>query len=210
MTYAPARSELWESNWSLETSDEAQSRPSVHPRDDAHARPAYPRNDRPVVRRRPSLMRRATRATARFLIILGLGVGGTLAWQSYGDEARERIASMDPRLAWLAPPADLVASTGSALPSQAAPAAPAVDPEQVKAISRDLAAVRQSVDQLAARFAAGQQQIARDVAMLQAVEQDILQKIAAPPPRQPAAPAHRAAPQPVQLTPAPAQGQPGR
>src|SRR5689334_4673809 len=61
-------------------------------------------------RRRPSFMRRALGALVRFAIAVGIGVGGTLAWQSYGDVAmyhvdvaRERIANDYPQLAWLAP-----------------------------------------------------------------------------------------------------------
>jgi hypothetical protein len=60
----------------------------------------------------------------------------------------------------------------------------------------DLAAVRQSVDELAAQVASGHQQMAADIATLQAAQQVILRKISAPPPRQ-AAPARNA----VQLTP---------
>ena len=45
---------------------------------------------------RPSLGNRASRALARFLITLCIGVAGTLAWQSYGDAAREMIASASP------------------------------------------------------------------------------------------------------------------
>jgi hypothetical protein len=61
-----------------------------------------------------------------------IGVAVTLVWQSYGGPARETIASWSPHLAWLAAPA---APTG---------------PDQIVAISRDLAVVRQSVDKLAA------------------------------------------------------------
>src|SRR5215472_15485338 len=39
-------------------------------------------------RTRPSLARRAFRALVRFAIVVGIGVGGTLAWQSYGDVAQ--------------------------------------------------------------------------------------------------------------------------
>jgi hypothetical protein len=43
--------------------------------------------------------------------------------------------------------------------------------------------VRRSVDELAAQIASGQQQMAGDIARLQNSEQDILNKISAPPPR---------------------------
>jgi hypothetical protein len=68
---------------------------------------------------------------ARFLVFFYIGVIATLAWQSYGGGFREAISSRSPRLAWLA--------------SSAAP-----DGDQIGAISRDLAVVRRSVDELAA------------------------------------------------------------
>ena len=73
---------------------------------------------------------------ARVLIIFYIGVFATLAWQSYGGTAREAIASWSPRFAWLAPPA---------VPAGASP-------DQIAAVSRDLAVVRQSVDELAANI----------------------------------------------------------
>jgi len=39
----------------------------------------------------------------RFLIAFCVGIAATLAWQSYGDAARQTIASSHPQLAWLAP-----------------------------------------------------------------------------------------------------------
>jgi hypothetical protein len=126
-------------------------------------------------RKRPSLGKRAARWLARFLIMFFIGVAATLAWQSYGDAAKEMIANSYPQLSWLAPQAaapDMVAS--------AAPATSSPDLQQLKEMSLGLAAVRQSVDHLAAQLAAGQQQMAGDIAKLQA-------EIAAPQPR-PAAP----------------------
>jgi hypothetical protein len=70
-----------------------------------------------------------------------------------------------------------------------------------------LTSMRQSMDQLAAQLTAGQQQMAgevakvqADVAKLQADEQKILQKLSAAAPRPPAAPARKLAP----VTPPPA------
>jgi hypothetical protein len=55
-----------------------------------------------------------------------------------------------------------------------------------------LAAVRQSVDQLAAQFVASQQQMASHITKLQAAEQDILDKInSAPRPPQAATPTRK-------------------
>lgn len=156
----------------------------------------------------PSLGRRAFRALFRFLIAVGLGIGGTLAWQAYGDAARQMIATAYPeRLGWIAPPAPTTApapqSARAALAS-AAPSAPSVDEEHLKAMAADLAAMRQSVEQLAGQVASGQQQVSDEIAKLgdeigklRASEQDILNRIPTPPPQRPAAaPSRRPAPPP--------------
>jgi hypothetical protein len=167
---------------------------------DAALRPANPKNDQ-FPSKRPSLGRRASRAVARFLIIFSIGVGATLAWQSYGDATREMIARSSPRLGWLAVQAAPIAQ---AAPDIIAPAEPAAPSPELRAMSLSLAAVRQSVDQLAAQFAAGQEQMTRDITKLEAAEQEILQKISAPPPRPAEAPARK----PVPL--APSQAPPAR
>src|SRR5215831_4703198 len=100
------------------------------------------------------------------------------------------IANASPQLSWLAPPAAPVAE---------ASAASSPEQEELKAISFGLADIRQRVDEIAAQLAAGQEQMTRDFAnKMQAVEQDILDKVSAPPPR-PAAPAKKSVP----LTPLP-------
>jgi hypothetical protein len=153
------------------------------PSDDATVRPA---DMGWLPSKRLPLGKRASRV--RLLITFCIGVVATLAWQSYGDAAREMIASSSPRLGWLAPPAAPV--------TQAAPAVPSPDQEDLKAISFGLAGVRQRVDQIAAQLAAGQDQMTRDIGnKLQAVEQDILDKmISAPPPQPAAAPARKPVP----------------
>jgi hypothetical protein len=150
-------------------------------------------NDDQLPSERLPLGKRASRLS-RFLITFCIGVAATLAWQSYGDTAREMIAGSSPQLSWLAPPAAPVAE---------APAAPSPDQEELKEIWLGLAGVRQRVDQIAAQLAAGQEQVTRDINNLQAVEQDILDKISAPPPR-PAAPARKSVPlTPLPITPQP-------
>ena len=105
---------------------------------------------------RPLLGKRALLAFARFLITFCIGVGAALAWQSYGDEAREMIANSYPQLGWLAPrPAPTAQNAPDAI-ARAAPAAPSPD-QQLNAMSLD--PVRQSVD----RIATSQEQIARSV-----------------------------------------------
>ena len=122
-----------------------------------------------------------------------MGVAATLAWQSYGDVAREMIASSYPQLGWLAPQSAFAETA----PEKISPNAPVNTPDaiELKSILVNVAALRQSVDQLAAQFVAGQQQIASDIAKLKSGEQDIFDKISsAPLPRSPAAPARKPVP----------------
>src|SRR6266496_1170467 len=96
----------------------------------------------------------------------------TLAWQSYGDAAREMIASSSPQLGWLAPQTAPVVQTP---PDMIAPAVPAT----LSSDRRQLNAMGQSIDQLAA----GQEQMTREITKLRAAVQEILDKISVPPPR---------------------------
>src|SRR5262245_45729415 len=149
------------------------------------------RPSRDAIIQRPSLGRRASRGLARFLIIFCTGVAATLAWQSYGDAAREMIANSYPQLSWLAPQAaPPLAQTASDTPAPAPSAAPSPELKQLKEMSLAFATMRQSVDQLAA----GQQQMADGIAKLTADQQQLLQKISAPPPRPAAAPARKPLP----------------
>src|SRR5438105_2804364 len=50
--------------------------------------------------RRP-IGRRISRSFTRFVIAVIIGVSGTLAWQAYGDVAREMAAARAPALGWL-------------------------------------------------------------------------------------------------------------
>src|SRR6267378_4686838 len=49
---------------------------------------------------RPSAGRRIFRTLARFFVAVLIGIGGTLAWQSYGDAAREMAVARAPSLGW--------------------------------------------------------------------------------------------------------------
>ena len=112
--------------------------------------PLHPSELERLKSERRSSARRAAAGVVRFAIIFCIGIGATLAWQSYGNTARLKAASLSPRLGWLAPTE----------PSSSAPSASA-SPDQLAALSRSLAAVRQGVDKLAA-----------DIAKLQATKQD--------------------------------------
>ena len=80
-----------------------------------------------------------------FLITFCISVAATLGWQSYGDAAREMIASSYPQLGWVAPQ-----------PASAPP-----DQPQLNAMSLD--EVRQSIDRIAAGIAASQEQMTRSI-----------------------------------------------
>jgi len=141
---------------------------------------------------RPALCKRGS--LTRVLFTFCVGVGATLAWQSYGDAARQIIANSYPQLGWLAPEA-AVARTAL---DTTVPATSSPDPRELTAISLGLAAVRQRVDQLAA----GQEQMTHDFSTkLLAAERGILDKISVPPPQPAAAPARKTVPPPQQVAP---------
>jgi hypothetical protein len=151
--------------------------------------------------KRPSFGKRAARGLVRFAIIFGVGVAATLSWQSYGEATREAIADSYPQLGWLAPQAAALAQTDSDV-APTALATPSADAQQFQAGAPGLTAMRQSVDQLTAQLAAGQERLAGDIAKLQAAQQEILDKI--PVPRPAAAMPRKPGPvalQPPQATP---------
>jgi hypothetical protein len=134
--------------------------------------------------RRPD--KRASYPVARFLITFYIGVTATLAWQSYGAEARQTIANLSPYLDWLAP--------------QARVAQPV--PDTIEQITRSInrvagasqAQIMRSVDQLAA----GQEQLAREILKLQAMSQYGVYKNSEPPLRPAPASARTASQRPPQ------------
>jgi hypothetical protein len=158
--------------------------PEYHAESPPVAPPNYARNagfeNWQLALSRPSISKRIFRAVTRFLLAILLGVGATLGWQSYGDKASEMVRAWDPSLSWLLP----VSTTGSPVPATTLSELV----EQLKPMSLDLAIVRRSLEQLAAnqnQFAAKQEEIARNVAMLQEVEQEIKQAVYAPPRKPP-------------------------
>ena len=173
------------------------------------------------------MKRRRPRGFRRYLVAILIGVAATLAWQSYGDAAKQLIATKAPELGWSPETKQMIASwvqqfgstkppagpeSTAVRPSQPAqvatvaqtvpgavvpkaPAAPSIDPEQVHHIAVDLAALGQTVDQLAA----SQDQMVHRIDTLQTSNQEILasnreilERIPAPPPPPPVAvPTHK-------------------
>ena len=109
-----------------------------------------------------------TRVIAFSLFAVLIGVGGTLACQSYRDE----ITQTFPPLRWLFPIATMKAPT---------PAVTAADfQEQLKPLAIDIALVRRSIEQLTSnldQLARKQDQLAQYVATLQTADT----KVSAPP-----------------------------
>ena len=149
--------------------------------------PGFP--DSPLLAARPSFGKRAARAIIRFLIACGIGVGGTLAWQSYGDAARQTVASWGAEHGWPMPwlSNGEVANATPSRPerSEPAPAAavPAIasgpDLQELKTMTFGLAATLTAMRQRIEQLAGNQEQTASDIAKLQAAEQDIRHKISA-------------------------------
>src|SRR5215469_2208357 len=159
---------------------------------------------------------------ARYLVAICIGVAATLAWHSYGEVPKQIMAAKAPELGWSAetkqvvasrvqqfgwtkPPAGpestavqpsvpktQVATVAQTVPAVVVPKAPAA---QVHQIAVDLAALGQTVDQLAA----SQDQMVHQIDTLQtsnqeilAFNREILERIPAPlPPPPPVAATHK-------------------
>jgi endonuclease/exonuclease/phosphatase (EEP) superfamily protein YafD len=129
-------------------------------------------NDDQMASRRPSLRRRAFRTLARFSIAVLIGIGATLGWQSYGDEAKELVVTRAPSLGWLLPASKTESPVASATSADVA--------QQLAPLAMNLDVVRRGVEKLAAK----QEQMAQNITALQAAEEEIRQKLSAPPPPQ--------------------------
>jgi hypothetical protein len=90
-------------------------------------------------------------------------------WTKQGNGS-ERIA--------VSVPEAQVATVAQTVPAAVTPPTPSIDPEQVHQIAVDLAALEQTVDQLAA----SQDKIGRNIDTLQGAVGEILVKIPEPPP----------------------------
>ena len=141
--------------------------------------------DDQVASDRPSVGRRIFRTLTRFFIAVFIGVGGTLAWQSHGDSAKEMVIARVPALAWL---------LSVSMTKSPAVTATSLDPmQQLEPLASNLDVVRRNVEEVATK----QDQMAQNIATLQAVEEDIRQKISSTSSSQQAAPIpQRKPPQP--------------
>lgn len=184
---------------------------------------------------------RPRRRVLRFLLAVGFGVAATVGWQSYGEAARQALATWVPQLAVPAPeqtetaaatdasepvqlatasetstaaagalatPAtgETAAAPAQAVPAQAAaaPAEPAADlAPLIEGMSREIASLRQAIEQLKA----DQEKMGRDITRTvektvdkavekAAAEPEPKRRVATPAPRPVAAPARNTAPPP--------------
>ena len=168
--------------------------------------------------------KRSSRGFTRYVLAICIGVAATLAWQSYGDAAKQMFAAEAPelgwspetkqmianwveQLGWTKPPASPAVRSSATETLQAAPVAQtapaAVAPSVPVAPSIDPAEVHQiamdltALRQTVAQITAGQDQIAREVDRLRAANQAILVKIPEPPPPPPIAAAPAVAGRPA-------------
>lgn len=110
---------------------------------------------------------------SRFSVAVLIGVGATLGWQTYVDDAREVIIEHVPTLASLL-----------TVPKLKSPVVATSTPElsqQLIPLTFGLDVMRRSVDQLVAK----QEQMAQNIAALQVVDEDVRQKVSSPPPQPP-------------------------
>ena len=110
-----------------------------------------------------SIGRRTLRAAAACFIAALIGAGGSSAWLSHGEGAKEIFRNWTPSR-------DALSSMSTTkYPSAPVPAMAATSPElvrQLEAMPRDLAAVRSGVEQLTEK----QEQMARNIAALRSAE----------------------------------------
>ncbi len=137
---------------------------------------------------RPSRARRASRAFIRYVVAICIGVAATLAWQSYGEATKQMIAMRAPQLGWSPEAQQMIASSiqwlgwtqPAAGPENTAPETVApkasLDPAQAQQMTQSLAALRETVEQLAA----GQDQVAREIGQLESVIAELVLKIPEP------------------------------
>jgi hypothetical protein len=125
---------------------------------------------------RPSIGARVFRSLARFVAVVLIGVGLTLAWPFYGEQAKEFVTTIAPSLAWLLPAENVKTAPEATASSNLM--------QQMKLIAVDVAIVRRNLGQLAAtqeQIAAAQDQISRNIAALQQVEQETRAQAPSPP-----------------------------
>lgn len=166
---------------------------------------------------RRSIRRRTSRSFARYSVVFLIGILATLAFQSYGDKAMEMVRTEVPSLAWLLPVSTAKPPAAASSPQLAQQ----LEAGLAQQLGLGLAVVRRSVEQLTVKvdqLAAQRDEMTKNIETMQAVEQEISQKLSSLPqsravaprkPPQPTAQSSAAQSSPVSLAPPPTQ-QPSR
>jgi methyl-accepting chemotaxis protein len=136
--------------------------------------PAHLKDDQ-IQSERPTLGKRVPLVLVP--ITFCIGVAANLAWQSYGDAVRKAIASSFPQLGWSAPQAAPIVQSTPDMFAPIASAAPFPDQPQLNAMSLDLDAVRQRVDQIATSIAEGQEQMTRSIDRIAASQEQMARTV---------------------------------
>ena len=143
----------------------------------------------------------------RFLVAICVGVAAILAWQSYGEAAKQIIATKAPELGWSPQTKQMIASaiqqvgwttpagpepTAPQTVASKAPSAASLDPAQVQQMMQSFATLRQTVEQMTA----GQDELKRDIVQMHSALIDVLVKVPEPPRQPPAAAGRKPVPAP--------------
>jgi hypothetical protein len=153
----------------------------------------------------PPVPGQPSRGLARYVLAISIGVTATLAWQAYGQATKQMTATWAPALGWSPEAKQLIASwveqvgwtklpagagNTAVRPTESAQAAAvaqtaadkvakgSIDPQQVQQIALDVAALRQTVEQVAA----SQREMAAEIHNLLVTDMDMFLKIPALPP----------------------------
>jgi hypothetical protein len=142
---------------------------------------------------RPAIGSRILRTLIWIFAPVIIGIGAALVWQSYDSTARDMVVGQFQSLGWLLSPAKTPPTLVAAAPDTI---------QQLEPLVYNFEVVRRSVAQLAAR----QEQMAQDIALLQAIADDIREKVStapsSPSPQQTVAIPQYQAPQPRAQSPA--------
>jgi len=159
-----------------------------------------------------------SRGFAGYLLAICIAVAATVAWQTYGQPAKQMIATSAPKIGWSPEAKQMIANwvqqlgwtkqsggAESTPPTVAnlskTPPAPPPDPQQLQQIEEHIAALQQAVARqlgdvrvTVQQLTSGQDQMAGQITKLQAADEEILAKIPTPPPKRPATPARKPTP----------------
>jgi hypothetical protein len=170
------------------------------------------------------MKRQGSRGFSRYLLAICIGVAATLAWQSYGEAAKEMFAAKAPELGWSPESKQMIANWVEQLgrakqPADAEKTAahPSVSETQVATVAQTVPVTPQApatppidpqqVHQIAVdlsalgqtvdRLATSQDQMGRNIERLQGAVAEILVKMPEPPPPPPVAAALAHKPKPT-------------